>query len=844
MEGHDVQAVDRFRGLMEEMLDKTDLAESFERVLSIFPSTTSADFKKHVIETAIRPIFYNLLATTSIDSPAFVKLWNLFDIISILSDDEHTESGLLFWLVEELLDSQTLAGCRKIFDYLESRRERITAKHFQSKNLVILRSCNELLRRLSRAEDTAFCGRVFIFLFQSFPLGDRSSVNLRGEYHTENVTAFEQLPPKEATPTTMDVDSDASLKPPIPEAKVANVTSRRLSEEPGAGTKGVTFSKPEKPMPSDELYPIFWALQQNFSQPKRLFDTKHPEYFASFKSGLKATMAVFKSVQAENSGRPTKIAEESKKGTKRKRSQGGEDLSDAYNPKYLTSPDLFELEISDLSFRRNILVQVLIILEFLLHLSAKAKEKLSKASLPDNANKSVMYAEWTLSEEDTKWAIETKVAVAEYLKQGYEGPFFLRMIETVLSRDKNWARWKVENCPSIARPAVAPEDYASAKSAARRTTSKRVKLNSGGTLDLKFLSEGDGRSNLDRLKDSSRYSVPSVKTYEAGILDDDFDIDRAKDKEAKQPHIEAKASKSWRALRIATTSKLIAFDKIESSEKIDDIFKDDPKPEEPVATIEGEPEAMDTDTITPADRRPIVISGPSGVGKGTLLKMLLDKHPKVFGRKASHTTRPPREGEVHGQHYYFITKVEYDIMRDGDQFLEFNNFNGNDYGTSKKVVEGIIAQGKIPVMEMDYHGIQQLKAQGYAARFIFLAPPDIPTLEQRLQRRGSDEAEKIQQRLEIAKKEIEQSKLTGFHDKVIVNDDLEVSYKALGDYVFGREESNADAIVFPLAPTEEKGGDGAAAVTEMVEEKVEELPAAGMENGEAEAAVVTGEAAQ
>lgn len=92
-------------------------------------------------------------------------------------------------------------------------------------------------------------------------------------------------------------------------------------------------------------------------------------------------------------------------------------------------------------------------------------------------------------------------------------------------------------------------------------------------------------------------------------------------------------------------------------------------------------------------------------------------------------------------------------------------------------------------------GIQQLKDQGYAARFIFLAPPDIPTLEQRLQRRGSDEAEKIKQRLEIAQQEIEQSKSTGFHDKIIVNDDLEKSYKALEDYVFGREESNEAAVV-------------------------------------------------
>ncbi|KUJ19932.1 uncharacterized protein LY89DRAFT_611898 [Mollisia scopiformis] len=837
MAGHGVEAVDEFGSLMEEMLDKaqevkqtdtvdpplnkSDLADSFEEILSIFSPTTSADFKKHVIETAIRPIFYNLLATTSIDSPSFVRLWNLFDIISILSDDEHTESGLLFWLVEELLDSQTIAGCRKIFDFLESRRERITAKHFQSKNLVILRSCNELLRRLSRAEDTAFCGRVFIFLFQSFPLGDRSSVNLRGEYHTENVTAFEQLPPKEAA--TMEVDSDTSLKPPAPVAKIANGASKKSSEDFTTGAKGVTFQKVEKPMASDELYPIFWALQQNFSQPKRLFDSKHPENFADFKSGLEATMAVFKSVQAENSGRPSKVIDESKRGTKRKRGLGDDDLANAFNPKYLTSPDLFELEISDLSFRRHILVQVLIIMEFLLSLSARAKAKLARASLPDNANKSVMYADWTLSEDDTKWAIETKSSVADYLKQGYEGPFYHRMIETVLSRDKNWARWKVENCPSIARPAIAPDDYASAKASARRTTNKRVKLNSLGSLDLKFLRESDNRSNIDRLKDSSRYAVPSVKTYEAGILDDDFDIDRAQGEEAKQAPIEAKASKSWRALRIATGSKLVAFDKIESSEKIDDIFKDDPKPEEPVINNEEESEAMDTN-IAPTDRRPIIISGPSGVGKGTMVNMLMDKHPKAFGKKASHTIRAPREGEVHGQHYYFITKEEFDIMRDGDQFLEYNNFNGNDYGTSRKVVEAIIAQGKVPVLEMDYHGIQQLKDQGYASRFIFLAPPDIPTLEERLKRRGLDDSEKIKQRLEIALKEIEQSQVEGFQDKIIINDDIGATYKALEDYIFGHEGSDQVATVEEVTSIEDNGENGhsAPAVTEIVTEDAAE----------------------
>jgi THO complex subunit 1 len=245
--------------------------------------------------------------------------------------------------VEELLDSQTIAGCRKIFDFLESRRERITAKHFASKNLVILRSCNELLRRLSRAEDTAFCGRVFIFLFQSFPLGDKSSVNLRGEYHTENVTTFDALPPKEPEVEKMDVDPDvdSKSKPALPRDDENGIITKQV-EEAAISTKGVSFSKPEKPLDADQLYPIFWSLQRSFSQPKTLFDTAN---FSSFKAGLEATMVMFKSAQMDNPGRSIKVAEESKRGTKRKRGYGDDDLANAFNPKYLTSRDLFELEV-------------------------------------------------------------------------------------------------------------------------------------------------------------------------------------------------------------------------------------------------------------------------------------------------------------------------------------------------------------------------------------------------------------------------------------------------------------------------------------------------------------------
>lgn len=202
-----------------------------------------------------------------------------------------------------------------MFDYLESRRERITSNHFNSKKLVILRSCNDLLRRLSRAEDTPFCGRVFIFLFQVFPLGDKSSVNLRGEYHVENVTSYDVDAPKDAEDVDkMDVDG--------------GLDGTKATTDP----KGTDF---------EALYPVFWSLQTSFSQPKKLFE---PAHFAQFKSSLESSLTAFQKINNERRPHSTRHADDVRRGTKRKRDKEDE-LADTYNPKYLTSRDLFQLEV-------------------------------------------------------------------------------------------------------------------------------------------------------------------------------------------------------------------------------------------------------------------------------------------------------------------------------------------------------------------------------------------------------------------------------------------------------------------------------------------------------------------
>ncbi|KAK3906484.1 THO complex subunit 1 transcription elongation factor-domain-containing protein [Staphylotrichum tortipilum] len=664
-----------------------------------------ADLKKAqrfaVIETAVRDTFKSLIATTPIESSEFVRVWNLLDVLSFLSDTELCDPALLFWLVEELLDSQTIAGCRKVFDFLESRRERITAKHFKQKQLVILRTCNELLRRLSRALDPAFCGRVFIFMFQSFPLGDKSSVNLRGEYHVENVTTFDQEPLPAADGDKMDGDK---------------MDGDKMDGDKMDVDTADTKSQKDKPLDPDALYPTFWSLQESFNQPKKLFD---PAHFAAFKAGLEATMATFRSIRPEQPSRAKekqeRPAEEMKPTLKRKRDDVDDELASGFNPKYLTSRDLFKLEISDLAFRRNILVQALIVMEFLLSLSPKAKEKLAAVKVP---NKSVTYSDQQLSEDDTKWATEMNASIVDYLRQGVEGPYFNRMVETVLARDKNWVRWKIENCPSIELPTLSPETFVEARTAVTKlATTKRLRATPLGSLSLDFLDDEDDGGAMEKLKDPERYSTPELSSFKLGIADDDFEIEMPNSDESKAAAIEGKASKTWRALRIASRSKLVVFDKIDDDDKIDIVFEDKPTQE-----TEAEEDASAEDAVFPDDRRTIVIvdktSSPNS--RSGLVKEFVAQSSRVFTKVPPHVTRKPEEGELNGQDYHFVDVQAFNVMRDGDLFLEFSDEGENVHGTNRKVVEGIMGNDRVPVMEVDHDGAQQVKDNGFDARFILI----------------------------------------------------------------------------------------------------------------------------
>lgn len=227
----------------------------------------------------------------------------------------------------------------------------------KGKGLVLLRLCNELLRRLSKAEDTIFCGRILIFLSKSFILGERSGVNLRGEFNVENTTSYDQLP-SITNDDKMDIDQgnvgDKGELGDVEDEGKSMDDSMKAGKTVSFETPTIQDQKADQGIPSaDALYPVFWSLQNFFSNPTRLF-VKEP--FESFKTGLAATMAKFKAVDEEQmkQGAAARTAEETRgargnnasmMGERRKR----EDLSSHFNPKYLTSRELFELEVRNSS---------------------------------------------------------------------------------------------------------------------------------------------------------------------------------------------------------------------------------------------------------------------------------------------------------------------------------------------------------------------------------------------------------------------------------------------------------------------------------------------------------------
>lgn len=416
-------------------------------------------------------------------------------------------------LLVDVFDVKTLDLCESLFGYVENNVSVFKEDHFFTpcKNH-LLRMCNDLLRRLSRSQNTVFCGRILLFLAKFFPFSERSGLNIISEFNVDNVTEFGtadgEVPMDEST-------EDAS------------------------------------PKVDDHLYIKFWSLQEFFRCPNICYDAVQWKKFTANSSDILAAFKSFKLEEVEVGGQMTSAVKEGASGVDvpMKTDQEG---THHFFAKFLTNPKLLSLQLSDSNFRRTILVQFLILFQYLV------------ATVKFKSEKEVLGA------SQLEWLQETEATVYKLLKETPpNGKEFVETIKHILKREEMWNNWKNDSCKEIQRPEGNKKVAEIAKNGEVGTKKRKMlgdviaNATKAGKFDL-------GNAELTRLwnlcpdnlqacRGSDRNFLPSLESY----------LDNPNEK--KDPTFD------WRALRLVSRQSSHFFTILtppnEKIEKISDYLK-------------------------------------------------------------------------------------------------------------------------------------------------------------------------------------------------------------------------------------------------------------------------------
>ncbi|XP_069013719.1 THO complex subunit 1 isoform X1 [Embiotoca jacksoni] len=407
-----------------------------------------------------------------------------------------------FLLLGDVLDCLPLDLCDKIFSFVEENVSTWKSSSFYTagKNY-LLRMCNDLLRRLSKSQNTVFCGRIQLFLARLFPLSEKSGLNLQSQFNLENITVFNKN----------EQESTLSQK---------HTEEKEDGMEVEEGEMGEDDAPAPCSIPIDyNLYRKFWMLQDYFRNPVQCYDKFSWMTFLKYSD---ETLAVFKSYKLDD-------MQASKRKLEELRASGGEHV---YFAKFLTSEKLMDLQLSDSNFRRHILLQYLILFQYL---KGQVKFKSSNCILND---------------DQTAWIEDTTKLVYQLLKEiPPDGDKFATMVEHILNTEENWNSWKNEGCPSFVKERTVDDKP-------KRPTRKRQAPEDflGKGPDRKIFMGNDeltrlwnlNQDNMEACKSDSREFMPSLDEFFAEAIEQADPTNMVEDeyKVVRNPNY------GWRALRL------------------------------------------------------------------------------------------------------------------------------------------------------------------------------------------------------------------------------------------------------------------------------------------------------
>ncbi|XP_038057097.1 THO complex subunit 1-like [Patiria miniata] len=411
--------------------------------------------KKVALDQAFRDVMMNLVVKGS-GCEHFTALINL----SI----EAVHLGICspatpFLLLSDVFESVTINICDKVFKFVEERVDtwKSNVLYTSGKNF-LLRMCNDLLRRLSKSQNTVFCGRIQLFLARFFPLDEKSGLNLISQFHLDNVTSYntEQL--------------DGPLK-----SEDKDETMEVEEGEMSAGTSPIDYL----------LYRKFWALQDYFRNPTQCYIK---DKWRVFQRNTKAVLGAFSSLKLDDV-----TASKSQDETPTEKH--------VFFSKYLTSEKLYDLQLNDASFRRYVLLQFLILFQYL------------------NQHVKFKGAQQVLTDDMSQFIKTTTETVYDLLKEtSPRGEEFAKTIQHILSREEHWNTWKNEGCQSYIREKPDATQVQPKPRARKRSLGEELRINAPnkkidmGSPELTRL-WNICPDNLEACRAENRIFIPTLEDY-------------------------------------------------------------------------------------------------------------------------------------------------------------------------------------------------------------------------------------------------------------------------------------------------------------------------------------------